>query len=145
MTYDFEKYREKREKVLGVKKRTMSFSTIAVIVSVCMLAGLVLAVTPKAVSFVMTRNLDDAIYKFEGVGTLPHDILLNIQGMEGVKSVVLDKDGTRLVVTFNRTSINTERINDFFKEKGLKSTLLNRVSHHQRMETMKEEKTIEAL
>ena len=33
MSYDPEKYREKREKVLGIKKRGLGFGTIAMIVS----------------------------------------------------------------------------------------------------------------
>jgi hypothetical protein len=131
--------------VLGVKKRGMSFGTIATIVSICIVAGLVLVVAPKAVSFVITRNLDDAIYKFEGSGSWPKDILSEIHKIQGVKTAVMDKNGTRLVVTFDRTAIDTERIEVFFKDKGLKSTLLNRVSHHQRMTTLKEEGKIEAL
>lgn len=145
MTYDLEKYREKREKVLGVKKRGLSFSTIATIVSLCIVAGLVFVVAPKAVSFVITRNLDDAIYKFDGVGTWPKDILSEIHEIQGVKTAVMDKNGTRLVVTFDHTSIDTQQIGVFFKDKGLKTTLLNRVSHQQRVETMKEEGKIEAL
>jgi len=145
MTYDLEKYRDKREKVLGVKKRGMSFGAIVAIVSICIFAGLVLIVAPKAVSFVVTRNLDDAIYKFEGTGTWPKDTLPEMYKIKGVKAAVLDKNGTRLVVTFDRTSIDTERIDGFFKDKGLRTTLLNRVSHHQRVATMKEEEELEAL
>ena len=33
MSYDLEKYRDKREKVLGVKKRGINFATIAATVS----------------------------------------------------------------------------------------------------------------
>jgi hypothetical protein len=145
MPYDLEKYREKREKVLGVKKRGVSFGTIASIVSICIVAGLLLVVAPKAVSFVVTRNLDDAIYKFDGTGTWPKEITSDIHDVQGVKAAVLDKNDTRLVVTFDRTSIDTEKLEVFFKEKGLKSTLLNRVSHHQRVATMKEEEELEAL
>jgi hypothetical protein len=145
MAYNLEKYREKREKVLGVKKRGMNFGMIATIVSICIVAGLVLVVAPKAVSFVITRNLDDAIYKFEGSGTWPKEILSDIHEVQGVKTAIMDKNGTRLVVTFDRTSTGTERIEVFFKDKGVKSTLLNRVSHQQRVETMKEEEEIEAL
>jgi len=145
MVYDLEKYREKREKVLGVKKRSMSFGTIAAIVSICIVAGLVFVVAPKAVSFIATRNLDDAIYKFEGTGTWPKDTISEMQKVQGVKAAVLDKNDTRLVVTFDRTSIAIERIDGFFKDKGLRTTLLNRVNHHQRVETMKEEEELEAL
>lgn len=145
MAYDLEKYREKREKVLGVKKRGMSFGVIASIVSICIVAGLVLVVAPRAVSFVMTRNLDDAIYKFERAGIHHTNILTEIIKMEGVKKAVTDKNGTRLVVTFDRTSVDTEKFASFFKERGLSLTLLNRVSHHQRITTMEEENKFEAL
>jgi hypothetical protein len=145
MPYDFGKYREKREKVLGVKKRGMSFGTIAIIVSICIVSGLALIAAPGVVNIIVTRDLDDAIYKIDGAGTWPKDIISEIQEVEGVKASVLDKNSTRLVVTFNRKSINTEKIEIFFKGKGLKSTLLNRVSHRQRMKTLKEEKEIEAL
>ena len=145
MTYNFEKYREKREKVLGVKKRGISFGAIATIVSICIIAGLVLVVAPKAVSFVMTRNLDVAIYKFEGIGSWPKDILSEIHELQGVKKAVMDNNDTRLVVTFDRTSIDTDKIDVFFKDKGLKSILLNRVSHSHREMIIEEEKEIEAL
>ena len=131
--------------MLGVKKRGMSFGTIASIVSMCIIAGLIFVVAPKAVNFVVTRNLDDAIYKFEGTGTWPKDVLSKIHEVQGVKWAMLDKNDTRLVVTFDRTAIDTERIELFFKDKGLQSTLLNRVSHHQRITTLKEEEEIEAL
>ena len=145
MTYNFEKYREKREKVWGVKKRGISFGAIATIVSICIIAGLVLVVAPKAVSFVMTRNLDVAIYKFEGIGSWPKDILSEIHELQGVKKAVMDNNDTRLVVTFDRTSIDTDKIDVFFKDKGLKSILLNRVSHSHREMIIEEEKEIEAL
>lgn len=145
MPYDFEKYREKRDKVLGVKKRGMSFGAIAIIVSICIVSGLVLVAAPGAVNFIVTRNLDDAIYKIDGAGTWPKDIISEIQEVQGVKAVILDKNSARLVVTFNRKSINTERIEIFFKDKGLKSILLNRVNHHQRLKTIKEEEEVEAL
>jgi len=145
MGYDLEKYREKREKVLGVKKRGMSFGTIASIVSICIIAGLIFVVAPKAVSFVVARNWDDVIYKFEGEGAWPKTVVPEIQKIEGVKTAVLDKNGTRLVITFDKTAMDTQRLSLFFKEKGIRSTLLNRVSHHQRETILKEEKELEAL
>jgi len=145
MGYDLEKYREKREKVLGVKKRGMSFGTIASIVSICIIAGLIFVVAPKAVSFVVARNWDDVIYKFEGEGAWPKTVVPEIQKIKGVKTAVLDKNGTRLVITFDKTAMDTQRLSLFFKEKGIRSTLLNRVSHHQRETILKEEKELEAL
>ncbi|MBT3388533.1 MAG: hypothetical protein HN417_11415, partial [Desulfobacula sp.] len=40
MAYDPEKYREKREKVLGIRKRGMGFGTIAMVVSLVIIVGL---------------------------------------------------------------------------------------------------------
>ncbi len=145
MAYDMEKYRDKREKVLGIKKRGLSFGVIASIVSICMVIGLSIVVVPKAVSFLITRNFDDAIYKREDAHSWPKEILSQIAGIEGVENVVTDKKETRLIVTFDRTVLDTGRFAAIFKEKGLKSTLLNRVGHRQRVTTLEEEKEFEAL
>ncbi len=65
MTWDPEKYREKREKVLGVKKRGLSFGTLTIAVSCIILAGLVFLFLPGPLSYLKTRHLDDAIFKTE--------------------------------------------------------------------------------
>lgn len=145
MTYDPEKYREKRENVLGIKRRGMSFGAIAAIVSICIMAALGFVVLPKTVAYVSTRNLDDAIYRLENLASWPNDIISGILEIEGVEKAVTDKGGTRLVITFDRTEVDTIRISSFFIKKGLKSTLLNRVSHRQRLTTLKEEEELEAL
>lgn len=145
MTYDPEKYREKRENVLGIKRRGMSFGAIAAIVSICIMAALGFVVLPKTVAYVSTRNLDDAIYRLENSASWPNDIISGILEIEGVEKAVTDKGGTRLVITFDRTEVDTIRISSFFIKKGLKSTLLNRVSHRQRLTTLKEEEEVEAL
>ena len=51
MAYDLEKYREKREKVLGVKKRGISFGTLATIVSLLIILGLGVVVVPKSIAY----------------------------------------------------------------------------------------------
>ncbi len=47
MAYDPEKYREKREKVLGIKKRGFGFGIIAMIVSVVIILGLSVVTVPQ--------------------------------------------------------------------------------------------------
>jgi len=145
MAYDFEKYREKREKVLGVKKRGISFSAIAAVVSICIVTGIGVAAVPKAVSYVMTRNLDDAIFKLDSSKSWPAGLIKELHGIEGVEKAETDKHSTRLVVTFDRTVTGPESFLIVFKQKGLKPTLLNRVNHRQRINTLKEEKELEAL
>ena len=145
MVYDLEKYREKREKVLGVRKCGLSFGVIAAIVSVSIIMGLGFVVAPRAVSYVVTRNLDDAIYKLENAKSWPDEVLSQITGMHGVENAVTDKNGKRLVVTFDKTITDTGRFSTLFKKGGVKVTLLNRVSHRQRMATLKEEEEFEAL
>ena len=145
MTYDMEKYREKREKVLGFKKRGMSFGVVSAIVSICIILGLGVIVTPKAVSFVITRNLNDAIYKLENSEKWPPKIITNMAELKGVEKVLTDKNSTRLVVTFNRQIINTDKLTTFFKQNGLVATLLNNIGHRQRIADLEKEETLEAL
>ncbi len=66
MTYDLEKYRDKREKVLGVKKKGISFGAWAATVSAIIIVGLISMVAPKSIAYFTTRNLDDVIYKLSG-------------------------------------------------------------------------------
>ena len=46
MAYNLEKYRGKREKVLGVKKRGISFGALASIVSLVIILGMGVVVVP---------------------------------------------------------------------------------------------------
>jgi len=73
MAYDPEKYREKREKVLGIKKRGIGFGTLATIVSIVIVVGLCIVTVPQAVSYISARNLDDAIFKLESEKSWPDD------------------------------------------------------------------------
>lgn len=145
MTYDLEKYRYKREKVLGLKKRGLSFGTLAAIVSLSIIVGLSFVVIPKTADYMATRNLDDVIYKLENSAVWPNDIIKGILGICGVKKVMNDKDSMRLVVTFDRREVDVIKFSALFKQKGLKATLLNRLSHRQRLATQKEEEKLEAL
>ena len=145
MAYNPDKYREKREKVLGIKKRGISFGVIVVIVSICIISALGFVVLPGTITYIAERNLDDAIYRLEKSASWPKEIVTGILEIQGVQGAVTDKVGTRLVVTFDRKKVDTVTLSSFFSKKGLKSTLLNRVSHRQRASTLKEEKKLEAL
>ena len=145
MTYDPEKYRAKREKVLGFERRGMGFGAIAAIVSICIVVSLGFVVLPRTVAYISTRNLDDAIYRLEHSTSSPNEIISGILEIEGVEKAMTDKGGTRLVITFDRTEVDTIVISSFFRKKSFKSTLLNRISHRQRMKSLNQEKEREAL
>jgi hypothetical protein len=137
--YNPEKYRTKREKVLGVKKRGISFGTLATIVSAVIVLGLGTVVVPKSIAFFSTRHLEDAIYKLQEADAWPREILPEINQLPGIKEVVADNDGARIVITFDKSTTDTRKISAFFDHKGLATIMLNEVGHHERMSTMKKE------
>ncbi len=145
MPYNFEKYREKREKVLGVKKRGISFGTLAAMVSLVIILGLGVVVVPKSIAYFNTRHLDDAIYKLQGTDIWPPETINGINELAGVKKVTTDSDGARIVVTFDKSITDTKGFTAFFKQKEVKAILLNRVSHTQRLQTLKREAKFEGL
>jgi hypothetical protein len=145
MAYDLEKYRNKREKVLGVRKKGISFGTWAATVSAIIVVGLVSMVAPKSIAYFSTRNLDDVIYKLSGERAWPQDVIHSIATLDGVKLATADKQGARLVVTFDRSITGTESMSAFFKQQGYHAVLLNRVSHRQRIQTEQEEAKLETL
>jgi hypothetical protein len=140
MAYDLEKYRDKREKVLGVKRRGVSFGALATIVSLVIVLGFGVVVIPKAVAFLNTRNLDDAIYKVQGASAWPAGIVAGVKELPGVRGVTQDESSVRMVITFDRTSTDNNAISAFFKRQGLDVVLLNKVSHHQRSRTIAKER-----
>ena len=143
MAYDLEKYREKREKVLGVKKRGVSFGTLAAVISVIIILGLGVVVVPKSIAYFNTRHLDDAIYKLQNAGEWQQEIVTSIEQMAGVKNIESDTNSSRIVVTFDKSVTGTTDLNAFFKSKGVRAILLNQVSHSQRLHTMKQEAKFE--
>ena len=145
MAYNLEKYRGKREKVLGVKKRGISFGALASIVSLVIILGMGMVVVPKSIAYFNTRHLDDAIYKLQSADVWPPDIITGLNDLIGVKEVVKDSHDTRLVVTFDKSVTDTKNFSAFFKQKEIKTTLLNRVSHTQRLKTLKKEAKFEGL
>jgi len=145
MAYDLEKYRDKREKVLGVKRKGISFGAWAAAVSAIIIVGLISMVAPKSIAYFTTRNLDDVIYKLSGERTWPQNVIHGIATLEGVKLAIADKQGARLVVTFDRSITGTENMSTFFEQQGYHAVLLNRVSHRQRIQTEQEESKLETL
>ena len=143
MTYDLEKYRDKREKVLGVKKRGISFGTLATIVSIVIIFGLGVVVVPKSIAYFNTRHLDDAIYKLQSANTWSQETINGISEIIGVKEVITDNNGTRIVVTFDKSVTDTKNFVAYFKQNKIKATLLNRISHTQRLKILKEEAKFE--
>ena len=143
MAYDLEKYREKREKVLGVKKRGVSFGTLATIVSLVIILGLGVVVVPKSIAYFSTRHLDDAIYKLQNTEAWPQDVITGMQELAGVKGIETDTHSARIVITFDKSIADTKEFNSYFKKKEIKAIMLNRVSHTQRLKTLAKESKFE--
>ena len=139
MAYNFEKYRDKREKVLGVKKRGVSFGTLATIVSLMIILGLGTVVVPKSIAYFNTRHLDDAIYKLQDAESWPQETISSIQELAGVKNIETDANSSRLVITFDKSITGTTDINAFFKQKDIPTVLLNQVSHADRQKILEKE------
>lgn len=143
MPYDFDKYRAKREKVLGVRKRGLSFGVAAVLVAGVILLGLGGIALPRAVDYLSTRNLDDAIYKLADSGTWSPEVVAEIAKLSGVTSAAADQHSARLVVTFNRNQTDLDKIAALLNRKGLKAELLNRTDHRQRQTILAKESQLE--
>lgn len=139
MAYDPEKYREKREKVLGIKKRGIGFGAIAMMVSIVIVVGLSVVTVPQAISYVTTRHLDDAIFKLESASTWPDSVIDKIKAIQGVRTTFKDDHLTRLVVTFDRRFVTVDRITNQFDRQDLKVILLNQLNHRQHQNTLKKE------
>lgn len=139
MAYNFEKYREKREEVLGVKKRGISFGTLAAVVSLVIIVGLGIVVVPKSIAYFNTRHLDDAIYKLQDTESWSPETISFIRQLSGVQNVETDAKSSRIVITFDKSITSTPDINAFFKQKDIKTVLLNQVSHHDRQKILEKE------
>lgn len=139
MPYDFDKYRAKREKVLGVRKRGVSFGLAAALVAGIILLGLGGVAMPGAIAYLTTRNLDDAIYKLADAGTWSPEVVGEINTIPGVRKAVADQHSARLVVTFNRDETDLEKLEALLHSKGLKAELLNRTGHRQRLTILAKE------
>jgi hypothetical protein len=139
MAYNFEKYREKREKVLGVKKRGVSFGTLASIVSLVIILGLGTVIVPKSIAYFNTRHLDDVIYKLQNAENWSQEVETTIQQLTGIKNVVTDTNSSRIVITFDKSITSAHDINAFFKKLNIQTVLLNEVSHADRQRILAKE------
>ena len=144
MAYDFEKYRSKREKVLGVRKRGVSFGTMAALVAAFIVIGLGGVAVPKTVAYFSTRKLDDAIYKLADSSKWDQKVVSEIDDLPGVRSALTDNHDTRLLITFDRNESGPEKFKVVFGNEGLDAELLNRMDHRQRQVILKKEAAFEA-
>ena len=146
MGYDRDKYRLKREKVLGVKQKSrLSFGLISVMVSTVIILGLGFSIIPGALDYLVTRNLDDVIYKLKSPGRWSDEILDSVSAIKGVENTSVDNNGKRLVITFDRRVISTDVILSVFRDQKIGAVQLNRMSHRQREANLREEKSLETL
>ena len=139
MAYNFEKYREKRDKVLGVKKRGISFGTLSAIVSLVIILGLGVVIVPKSIAYFNTRHLDDAVYKLQSADTWTKEIIAGVSELAGVKGVEADNHNSRVVITYDKSVTGTPIINAFFKQKNIETVLLNQLSHANRLKILEKE------
>jgi hypothetical protein len=145
VVYDFDKYRCKREKVLGVKRRTISFAQLTVIFTLVFFISAGAVILPKAVSFFSNRNLDDVIFRLENKASLTGHSLESVMALPGVTHVHQDGKKKRIIITYNRQQIQVEKISKALKNAGQDVVLLNTVGHSQRLKTLAEEARFETI
>ena len=143
MSYDLEKYRDKREKVLGVKKRGISFGALAATVSLFIIVGLGFVVVPKSIAYFNTRHLDDAIYKLQNAENWPQEAIDGIRELAGVKNIEIDQASSRIIITFDKSISDTIEISSYFKTKEIEAVLLNRISRTHRLKILEKESKFE--
>ena len=93
----------------------------------------------------VTRNLDDVIYKLESQDRWPHEVLVHVSELSGVEMAIVDRNSTRLVITFDRNMVDTDRFASVFRIQKLGAIQLNRMNHRQRVANLKEEESLETL
>jgi hypothetical protein len=113
------------------------------IVTIVIILGLSIVTVPQAISYMTTRNLDDAIFKLASGSSWPENVIAGINTIQGVKIIVQDDHTTRLVVTYDRRIVQISDINTVFNKSGINVTLLNQINHRQHQNTLKEEKELE--
>ena len=143
MSYDFEKYRNKREKVLGVRQRGLSFGAVSALISLVIVLGLGGVAVPKTVAYFSTRNLDDAIYKLADAGAWDQKVVSEIDAQPGVRMASTDNHDTRLVITFNRHESGPEKFKVVFGRMNIEAELLNQMDHRQRKVILEKEAAFE--
>lgn len=145
MAYNYDKYKSKREKVLGVKKRSMSFVHFTSLFTLVFLLAAGIMVLPQAVAFFSNRPLDDVIFRINQENGSVESSLETIRNLPGVTKVQEESREMRIVVTFNRHKIQPEQIERALEAVGLSVVLLNTVGHSQRLKILAEEAKFETL
>jgi len=145
MSYDLGKYRDKRERVLGVKKRGVSFSVIVVIFMMMIFAGTGFVIIPQAITSIKNRNLDDAIIKPLPGFTWSDRKKQQLSSVPGIVNIKQESQSGRVIITFNRAKTNADTIMLAWSQDGSSADLLNVVGHSERMKIMKKEQEFEAL
>ena len=143
--YDLDKYRVKREKVLGVRQRSISFGTLAATVSMAIILGLSVVVIPKSIAFFHGRHLEDAIFKVPAEQRVLPNIVNTLRSQHGVRDITVDGDGSRIVITFNRAETDPGSFAAFFAARRVDAVLLNQVGHSQHKKILEKEARFEAL
>jgi len=143
MAYDPEKYKKKREKVLGIRKSGLSFGSIATIVAFTIILGIGFIFIPQTISYIKTKNLDDAIFKLNNNEVWTNHIISQLQELNGITDVVKDKNNTRLVITFDRRVLNISKFDAIFKNNNLQVTLLNQINHSQHQAILRQDEKLE--
>ena len=133
MAYDLEKYRDKREKVLGVRKRGLSFAMLATLVSAAIILGLGLLVIPQSIAYLQARNFEDVVYKTSDDSSWPAPVVAEAESLEGIREITIGSDGKRLVITYDSRKTDEKRLSAFLENKGVTPVLLNRINHTQHL------------
>ncbi len=145
MTYDLEKYRSKREKVLGVRKRGVSFAQLTAVFTLGIFMAIGVVIIPQAIAYFSNRNLDDVIYRLQDDTAWSSQTLSAVRALPGIDSMHEESASKRVVITFNRNEITSEQITKTLAKHGQEIVLLNVVGHSQRLQILAEEAKFEAL
>ena len=126
MTWNPERYREKRERVLAGNQEQGSGLVKGLLVAVMGVVALGLVMGAPAVwESISFRHLDDVILRVDATN---HTASLLPSG-EGVRRVTEDQVGSRLVVTFDRRETSAQRIVETLRAAGVDCFLLNTMPH----------------
>jgi len=145
MSYNLEQYREKREKVLGVKRATIGFGRLSAFFAAGILFLVSIVIIPQMITFLNNRNLDDVIYRLKDNGAWSTATIKTLEKIPGVVSVIKDDKNHRLILTFNRTRTQPAGITGILKQKKIDVVQLNVIDHSQRLASLKKEAEFEAL
>ena len=145
MVYDPEKFRDKRERVLGVKKRKPILGIFVVLFVSAIFVTTGITVIPQVTDYLRYRHLDDAIIKPAAGLDWSTKHSESLHSHAGVVQISYEEHSDRLVVTYNRNMTNSEDIMRSIAERGFEANLLNVVGHAERMKIVREEQEFEAL